>query len=354
MPYRYTIEEGDEDTDGVSIGRDAIRFNGGSFQYGPSRARMAQCNEPLGPFGSRKVDGIRPTVSSASVNGDTLTLTFSEALNADSTPPPSAFTVGLGSGLALPVASVVVDGTTTTLTLSAPLPGSHVVTLDYTPPTGTNAEPLEDAVGNDALALDDQAVTNYGTAAGIESLAITSTPGNYHSSGKIYGPTETIAVTVTFNEAVTVNEGGGTPSLELDLSGTAAPAVYRRGSGTTELVFERVVTDTDATRHGIAIGAHKLELNGGTIRNQSGVDAGLIHAALERDRDHRVGDIVRIANFSFEEVPASGAYAIGDTVKLHAHFTRAVWAQGGYEQCEGQDCGGRRRQDGPRERPDRS
>ena len=329
VPYRYTIEEGDEDTDGVSIGRDAIRFNGGSFQYGPSRARMAQCNEPLGPFGSRKVDGIRPTVSSASVNGDTLTLTFSEALNADSTPPPSAFTVGLGSGLALPVASVVVDGTTTTLTLSAPLPGSHVVTLDYTPPTGTNAEPLEDAVGNDALALDDQAVTNYGTAAGIESLAITSTPGNYHSSGKIYGPTETIAVTVTFNEAVTVNEGGGTPSLELDLSGTAAPAVYRRGSGTTELVFERVVTDTDATRHGIAIGAHKLELNGGTIRNQSGVDAGLIHAALERDRDHRVGDIVRIADFSFEEVPAGGAYAIGDTVKLHAHFTRAVWLQGG-------------------------
>ena len=137
-------------------------------------------------------------------------------------------------------------------------------------------------------------------------------------------------MTVTFNEAVTVNEGGGTPSLELDLSGTAAPALYRRGSGTTELVFERVVTDTDATRHGIAIGVHKVELNGGTIRNRSGDDAGLIHAALGRDGDHRVGDIVRIANFSFEEAPAGGAYAIGDTVKLHAHFTRAVWAQGGW------------------------
>ena len=57
VPYRYTIEEGDEDTDGVSIGRDAIRFNGGSFQYGTPNARMAQCNEPLGPFASRKVDG---------------------------------------------------------------------------------------------------------------------------------------------------------------------------------------------------------------------------------------------------------------------------------------------------------
>ena len=57
VPYRYTVEEGDEDTDGVSIGRDAIRFNGGSFQYGTPNARMAQCNEPLGPFASRKVDG---------------------------------------------------------------------------------------------------------------------------------------------------------------------------------------------------------------------------------------------------------------------------------------------------------
>ena len=171
---------------------------------------------------------------------------------------------------------------------------------------------------------------NPPTITGIESLAITSTPGNYHSSGKIYGPGETIAVTVTFNEAVTVDEGGGTPSLELDLSGTPTPALYRRGSGTTELVFERVVTDTDESRHGVAIGANKLELNGGTIRNQSGVDAGLIHVALERNRDHRVGDIVRIVDFSFEEVPAGGVYVIGDTVRLHAHFTGAVWVQGGW------------------------
>ena len=328
--YRYTVVEGDEDTDGVSIGRDAIRFNDGSFQYGTSRARLAQCNEPAGPFASHKVDGIRPTVSSASVDGNTLTLTWSEALNADSTPPPSAFTVGLGSGTALPVDSVVVGGTTTTLTLPASLPGNRVVTLDYTPPTGTNAEPLEDAVGNDVKALDDQGVLNVGDNPGIESVAITSTPGNYHWSGKIYGPGETVAVTVTFSEAVTVNEGGGTPSLELGFSGTATPALYRRGSGTTELVFERIVSGTDTSRHGIAIGAHKLELNGSTIRNQSGDDAGLVHDALERDRDHRVGDIVRIVDFSFEEVPAGGVYGIGDTVKLHAHFTSAVWVQGGW------------------------
>ena len=323
----YVVTEGDLDEDGLSLSANAVS---GDIRYSTSLGAFEEHGEWSPPTPVR-VDGVRPTVQSAVVNGPTLTLTFSETLNADSTPSPSAFTVGLGSLPALPVDSVVVEGTTTTLTLSHPLTGSHVVTLDYTPPTGANAKPLEDVAGNDALAFDELGVTNHGgIVAGIGSLAITSTPGNYHSSGKIYGPGETIAVTVTFNEAVTVNEGGGTPSLELDLSGTPTPALYRRGSGTTELVFERVVTDTDESRHGVAIGANKLELNGGTIRNQSGVDAVLIHAALERNGDHRVGDIVRIVDFSFEEVPAGGAYAIGDTVRLHAHFTRAVWVQGGW------------------------
>ena len=57
---------------------------------------------PVTGFGDTKTvtndtsDSTAPTVSSAAVNGATLTLTFSEALDKSSVPPPDTFTVSPG------------------------------------------------------------------------------------------------------------------------------------------------------------------------------------------------------------------------------------------------------------------
>ena len=73
----------------------------------------------------------------------------------------------------------------------------------------------------------------------ITNLAFTSTPAD---GGDAYYVGETIEVTVTFSEAVTVT-GVPTLTLDLDKSGTDAEplAEYKAGSGTAELTFEYVV-----------------------------------------------------------------------------------------------------------------
>ena len=99
-------------------------------------------------------DTTAPTLNTAVVNGDTLTLTYNEALDEDSVPAASAFTPG---GTAATVSTVAISGAMVTLTLSQAVTSTDVVTLTYMVP-GT--DPLQDAVGNNAAALTTQAVTN--------------------------------------------------------------------------------------------------------------------------------------------------------------------------------------------------
>ena len=77
---------------------------------------------------------------------------------------------------------------------------------------------------------------------------------------------DSIDVTVTFSDTVTVDATGGTPQLELDLGGTPRQAAYASGTGTEALVFTYNVVDKDEDTDGIAIGADKLDLNGGTLK----------------------------------------------------------------------------------------
>ena len=114
-----------------------------------------------------------PTVSSATVNGTALVLTYDEALDTGSVPAASAYrvkvsggsgAVGAGSGTA--PSSVTVSGSAVTLTLGTSVTHGQTVTVSYTKP-GTN--PVQDGAGNDAAALTDRAVTNT-TAAPAPTL----------------------------------------------------------------------------------------------------------------------------------------------------------------------------------------
>ena len=110
------------------------------------------------------VDEVAPTVTDASVDGDTLTLTFSEVLAGSVPPASSAFSVTVG-GTARGVSNVAMSASTVTLTLASAVVAGETVTVGYTAPTGANASPLEDAAGNAMAAFSDRAVTNA-TAAG--------------------------------------------------------------------------------------------------------------------------------------------------------------------------------------------
>ncbi|MDE2639729.1 MAG: hypothetical protein OXI03_04005, partial [Chloroflexota bacterium] len=141
-----------------------------------------------------------------------------------------------------------------------------------------------------ALALLASLLLGPGSAAGqtgpsVTGVAVTSAP----IAGATYGPGETIRVTLTFSEAVNVS---GTPRLKIDMASAEWGekwAAYASGSGTASLTFAHTVVQPNYSSQGIAVLANTLELNGGAITSvSSGTAAGLGHAGLDHDSNHRV------------------------------------------------------------------
>ena len=97
-------------------------------------------------------------------------------------------------------------------------------------------------------------------------------------------PGETVQVTLTFSEEVSVTTTGGTPSIGIELGGTEVrSAPYVSGSGTTDLVFSYTLTDADGSHSSMFVPADSLMLNDGTITStSSGGDAALGHRGAAR------------------------------------------------------------------------
>ena len=105
-----------------------------------------------------------PTVSSATVDGATLTVTFSEGLTETPLPAVTTFTVNVGDNRR-GVDSVAISGSTVTLTLASAATSTDAVTVGYTVPSDAAAARLKDLSDNPAESFTGQAVTNNTAAA---------------------------------------------------------------------------------------------------------------------------------------------------------------------------------------------
>ena len=122
-----------------------------------------------GPLSDRKVDGVRPEVESAEVDGDQLVLTYDETLRDDSVPAAGDFAV-MVAGAARSVSGVALSGSEITLTLASAVTTEQTVTVAYT--AGTN--PIKDLASNDAGTETARSVTNnaVSTDATLSALAV--------------------------------------------------------------------------------------------------------------------------------------------------------------------------------------
>ena len=120
-----------------------------------------------------------PTVSSGTVDGATLTLTFSEGLTGTPLPAAATFTVNVGSNQR-GVNSVAISGSTVTLTLASAVTSTDAVTVSYTVPSDEAAARLKDLSDNPAESFTGQQVTNN-TAAALTPLtaSIHSEPASH-------------------------------------------------------------------------------------------------------------------------------------------------------------------------------
>ena len=230
----------------------------------------------------KDVDDTEPVLSSASVNGASLTLTYGEALDPNSRPAASDFTVA-GGNSARTVSNVAVSGRAVTLTLDPAVEhGETGIRVSYTPGT----RPIQDAAGNDALGLSNARVTNNTgdtTAPTVSRVETTSRP----ERAATYAAGQEIAVTVTFSETVVVT---GTPRLRLNVGGVSRTAAYRSGTGAAA-VFVYVVADGESDTDGVSIEANSLTLNGGRIRDGANNNALLTHDGLAANAGHKVDGV---------------------------------------------------------------
>ena len=178
----------------------------------------------------------------ATAHPDWLTLTFDGALDHKSVPSADVFTATV-NGSAVSLASVnpvYVSGDTVTLVLDSPLTSSDTATVSYAKPSRDRLRDVDGDVKN----FSGRSVTNLvGAVPSVSDVSISSTPAD----GEAYAPGETIQVSLTFTEAVTVDTTGGAPRLKLEMAPNYGVkwANYAGGSGTTMLTFNYTVVEPD-------------------------------------------------------------------------------------------------------------
>ena len=183
------------------------------------------------------------------------------------------------------------------------------------------ATALAAVLTHDALAAESGQAILGGSAATIQSLAVTSTP-TFRSD--TYGVGEVIEVTFTFSQRVVVT---GAPYLRVHVGagkGAATTFDYSSGSGSERLVFAWTVPFDAKDGDGIRILRNKLFLreNGtsgpevGTIETQ-GTDAHLNHPAIGAQSDHNIAGVPRVVT-GLGATPGLGQVTLNWTLPLVA------------------------------------
>ena len=158
LTFSYTVAEGDVSSAGVAVVANTLEANGGTLRSaGDVDAALAHAG--VAASASHKVDAAAPEVSSATVNGDTIELTWSKTLDGGSRPAAGDFEVTVaGNTVALASSNPVsIAGKTLTLTLAlAVSAGEETVRVTYT----AGSQPIRDVPGNAAASPATYTVTN--------------------------------------------------------------------------------------------------------------------------------------------------------------------------------------------------
>ena len=320
--FRYRVQPGDSDSDGISIAQGALTNSaGGSIR---SRATgnpavltlpAALPNQPYqtvlnAPPTAARILGIGfptayVTLSAPYANSTyeldeyiDMAVAFNKPVDVAGSPQLS-FTIGsttrtagyLGSnGTILTFRYLVQAGDVDTDGISLPanalsLNGGTITTRSNSLPANIESAAVSDDSGRKVNGGQDG-------APGVAFVEIRSVP----VVGNTYGDGETVEVVVRFHKRLTVT---GSPQLGLTLGSQTALASHSVPDDRT-IRFQYRVKPPDRDLNGLSVGASALSLNGGTIASRSGTNAnlGLGSSAITDNGHHRVdGRIQNVPNF---------------------------------------------------------
>lgn len=285
---------------------------------------------PSGPT----VSSVTSTTSDGTLAvGDTaaITVQFSESVDVDITSgtPRIQLETGDTDQYATYTSGTGSDTLTFTYTVQA---GDESADLDYvgTSSLELNGGTIKSASSDDA----DLTLTNPGDANSlgnnkaivVDGVAPTVSSVSSSSSDGTYKAGDSVAVTVTFNEAVTVT---GAPQLTLETGTTDRNASYSSGTGTTTLTFNYTVVAGDSSADLDYVTTSSLTLNGGTIQDSAENNATLTLASPGSanslgNAKAIIIDTIAPTVSSVSSSTSDGSYKEGDLLDINVTFSESV------------------------------
>ena len=305
LNFTYTVQAGDTSADLDYLGTTALTLNGGTIIDAAGNAGALTLAAPgvansLGANKAIVVDAVAPVFASASVNGNSMVITYTDQqlLDAVNKPLGSAFAV-VSAGASNVVTSIAVNASakTVTLTLTTAVTAGQAVTVAYIDPSvGDDAFALQDASGNDAATFAVTPVNNLtpSPAPAPAPVPPTNTPGT-GGEVSIGGATKPKAGAVLTADTASVTDPDGLGPFSFqwlrdgepikdataltykltpdDVGAKVSVAIsYTDGRGTAERVVSNqtdFVTDDDGVDGSIESAAPPLR-NGGLIGDGNG------------------------------------------------------------------------------------
>lgn len=260
----FTVHDGQDSSNSAIKNVIVTSTNDAPVHHVPAAQAMAQDAQLV--FSSASGNGI--TISDSDVGSGMLsvTLTAAQGLLTLSSTSGLSFIVGTGSA----DATMTFQGNLADLNnalnglVFTPHPGHHgpasiqIGTSDLGSTGSGGAQTDSDVI----------AITVGSREPAVTGVNVTNPDGRYKAGDTLY-------ITVSFDQAVTVNAGSGAPTLLLETGNVDRQAAYLSGSGTTTLSFAYTVQEGDVSADLDYHSTAALLLNGATIRNAAQDDATL-------------------------------------------------------------------------------
>ncbi|UFJ39579.1 DUF11 domain-containing protein [Brevibacillus humidisoli] len=325
LVFRYAVQSGDHDSDGVALGGSIELAGGSSIDDAVGNAANLTLNN-VGSTAMIYVDTSQPEVAAVEVPaadaykaGENLdfTIRFSKIVTVDTAggTPRLVLDVGGSQVYANYQSGTNSDELTFRYTVGAgqnDADGIAITALE------ANGGTIQDAAGNaSSLVLQNVSDTSgilIDTQVPTVQSIVIPTPGTYLAGGNL-------DFAVTYDEPVSVDTTGGTPYIPLDVGGANVQAAYVSAVDSTTLTFRYQIEQGRKDENGIEV-TGPIAINGGSITDtaQNNADAALNGLG---DTSGILVDAVAptITGFVY---PAAATYKEGDTLTFTPTFSESV------------------------------
>ena len=326
----YTVQSGDEDTNGISV----TGLSGGTIKVGErdiSRSLPSVSGLPRVDARAPDLDSLRITSSAGSDGtytvGDNIVVsaTFSEDVERQGTTDPSV--------------PIQVGETTRTATLQSPnaTSGGDTWVFSYKVVAGDNDSDgvaiaanalkgaLEDAAGNEADIAHSAVSASTSHRVDTQAPRVTAVAVSGSGDDSLFLEGDTITVAVTFDEEVDVaRTGSNAVRVQFNIGTSPETATYAGGDGTATLTFTYDVEAGDTGQ--ISLPADALE---GEVEDAAGNEAEGTLALSGGPYTVDASAPMLVGAPSISSAPRTGdTYAVDETITLQVRFDEPVMVTG--------------------------